>query len=98
MKGAYELRERERFLRKRAIEQGATVIENLELADVIEDAAGRCYLCTEEIELHGQSFLDVVWFDHVIPVMRGGQHTRANLRPTHPACNRRKGVSMEYAE
>jgi len=36
--------------------------------------------------------------DHFVPWVRGGQTERDNGRPLCPACNLRKGMSMEYQD
>ena len=46
---------------------------------------GDCYLCGRFITRRSVSM------DHVIPVSRGGNYTRENLRLAHARCNGIKG-------
>ena len=47
-------------------------------------ARADCYLC-------GSALGSDIHVDHVVPLVRGGDHTMGNLLPTHPDCNWRKG-------
>ena len=53
--------------------------------EVIEAYGSICYLCG----LHLQR--NQVTIDHVIPFIRGGDHTLDNVRPCCKSCNSRKG-------
>ena len=44
-----------------------------------------CYLC-------GKDGADTI--DHVIPLIKGGNHDLKNLRPAHEACNQEKGAKI----
>lgn len=48
-----------------------------------------CHLCHEEI-----AGLEDLHFDHVVPVSRGGEHSMANIKAAHAACNMRKGSKL----
>jgi len=48
-----------------------------------------CHLCGEPIEAMAD-----LQFDHVVPLARGGQHAKANIRPSHARCNQRKGAAL----
>ena len=52
---------------------------------------GRCAEC-------GVQLGDGWHADHFVPWVRGGQTERENGRPLCPACNLRKGMSMEYQD
>jgi 5-methylcytosine-specific restriction endonuclease McrA len=47
-------------------------------------ATGRCHYC------QGQFPARQLTMDHVVPVIRGGRSTRANVVPCCPECNARK--------
>jgi 5-methylcytosine-specific restriction endonuclease McrA len=32
--------------------------------------------------------------DHIVPIMRGGVHSYANVQLAHPRCNRMKGAKI----
>ena len=49
----------------------------------------RCHICNKDILL-----FDVLHFDHVIPLSKGGAHTEENIRPSHSTCNLRKGAKL----
>lgn len=48
-----------------------------------------CHLCLEEIPS-----LEVLHFDHVIPLAKGGAHSMDNIKPSHAACNLSKGAKL----
>ncbi|QAY16902.1 HNH endonuclease [Gordonia phage Exiguo] len=50
-----------------------------------------CWICGEEIDY---TLTKGYWYfnaDHYIPKFLGGTDSKANLRPTHMLCNRRRG-------
>lgn len=53
---------------------------------VWERDEGICGICGEAADRND-------WhMDHVIPVIRGGEHTMENVQVSHPTCNRKKGA------
>lgn len=48
-----------------------------------------CHLCTLAIVA-----LDDLHFDHVVPLSRGGEHSMANIKPSHAGCNLRKNNKL----
>lgn len=52
---------------------------------LLERHDGLCGICGEDVDP-----LDF-HIDHVVPLIRGGEHSYANTQPAHPLCNRRKG-------
>lgn len=67
----------------RARKMEATV-ELVSYEKILSEHGLWCYLCESPI---GDQALD---FDHVRPLSRGGEHSHANIRPTHASCNRSK--------
>ena len=68
-------------------------VENINfkvLQDILEEHDNNCYICG----VH----LDVVQWDHVHPLSKGGAHVRSNLRPSCKECNSRKGVSHPFTK
>ncbi len=61
--------------------------------EILERDGQDCYLCGDAMHP-----LDVT-MDHVLPMSRGGGHTRQNVRLAHKSCNSRKGnkTADEYA-
>lgn len=47
---------------------------------------GLCGLCAKPVPLRRMHL------DHIKPLACGGPHTSANVQPTHPRCNQRKGA------
>ena len=47
-----------------------------------------CYLCGLFLSVHEMTF------DHIVPLVRGGEHTASNLRLAHRSCNSRKGKNL----
>jgi len=81
-------RGREKSGRRRAMMR-ETETERVDLAAIIERDGMWCYLCEKPI-----ASLDVLHFDHVIPLSKGGPHAAANIRPSHALCNLRKGARL----
>lgn len=78
-------RERERRIKRYNLERGATVVDftDQQWHDMKEAYQNRCAYCgkqTSELER-----------DHIVPLTRGGQHTRSNILPACKSCNSRKG-------
>jgi 5-methylcytosine-specific restriction endonuclease McrA len=49
-----------------------------------------CHICG--VRLPGAS----CHIDHIIPLARGGTHTKGNIAPAHPICNMRKGAKLNF--
>ena len=81
-------RGREKSGRRRAMMR-KTETERVDLAAILERDGMWCYLCEKPI-----ASLDVLHFDHVIPLSKGGPHAAANIRPSHALCNLRKGARL----
>lgn len=84
--------------RRRALKLGATV-EKFEPIEVFERDGWLCGICG--------SFVDatLIWphpqspsLDHVIPLSRGGPHSRANTQLAHLSCNVKKGARTDTIE
>lgn len=75
---------RESAAKRRAWKRDAFV-EEVRAEVLLELYGTSCYLCETQIyqprDMH---------MDHVVPLSRGGEHSVANVRPTHKACNLRK--------
>jgi 5-methylcytosine-specific restriction endonuclease McrA len=70
---------------QRALARGAESIELVTYEQLRQRDGHDCYLCGEFVTRK------TVSMDHVIPVSRGGNHTRENLRLAHSRCNSLKG-------
>lgn len=58
----------------------------VDYAAVLDRDGMVCHICDDEIPS-----MDVLHFDHVIPLSRGGAHSYDNIKPSHASCNLRKG-------
>ena len=76
-------REKRRFAQKKH-----TLVEPVDYASVLRESGGRCGICEQPLDLFG------VHFDHIIPLSKGGTHTRQNIQATHAHCNLRKGAKV----
>ena len=62
------------------------------LADLMEDHAGMCGICGEDMfGLESDSDIHV---DHIVPRVGGGTDDYENLQPVHAVCNLRKKDKM----
>ena len=67
--------------------------ESFKNAEVFDRDAWTCQLCGDPIDRSARAPDPVsVSIDHIIPVSRGGPHTRANVQAAHRICNQRKGA------
>ena len=84
--------------RRRAIKLGATV-KNFKSVEVFERDGWICGLCGESVDSslswpHPQS----ASLDHVLPLSRGGPHSKANSQLAHLSCNVIKGARIDDTE
>jgi len=77
------LANRERSMRRYARLRAVTV-EPVDFAAILGRDGWWCYLCECDVESTDLSF------DHMIPLVRGGAHSEANIRVTHSRCNSSK--------
>lgn len=78
--------------RRRALKRGAAV-EPYSLTEIAVRDCYRCGLCRRKVRM------DRPWphpmsptIDHVVPIVDGGDDTRANVQLAHLGCNSRKGA------
>lgn len=69
---------------RRALKKALTV-ERVSYKEIWERDKGICYLCGNPVQWEDHHF------DHVIPLSRGGPHSKDNIRVTHAKCNLKKG-------
>ena len=80
---------------KRRMRLRSALVEVFDRSEIFERDAWVCQLC---MELTDRS---AIWpdplmpsLDHIIPVSRGGKHSRANAQTSHLGCNIRKGANI----
>ncbi len=72
--------------RKRA-RMRLVVVGEVCYATLLEAHGMVCHICGGEIRTKAELHMD-----HVVPLIRGGEHSMENIRPSHGLCNMRKGV------
>lgn len=85
---------RENMHRRRARIHDA-FIENVEMSALLQRDGNTCQLCMLPVKLDA-AFPDPHFptVDHVIPLIRGGEHSYANTQVAHYLCNVQKGARM----
>lgn len=85
--------DRMRSIRKRTT---ARPLENINPVDVFNAAGWMCQECGIETpkEKRGRHRPDSPEIDHVMPLARGGTHTRGNVQCLCRSCNMKKGVKI----
>ncbi|HEY9373821.1 HNH endonuclease signature motif containing protein [Streptomyces sp.] len=78
--------------RRRAAKRGG-MSEPYTLAEIAERDGGRCKLCGGRVAMGRQvPHPKAPTIDHVVPVSKGGDDTRANVQLAHFVCNSAKGA------
>lgn len=69
-----------------------SVFRRFSMLEVFEQAGWRCYICGCDTprELRGKRKPNSPELDHIIPLVRGGSHTRENVACACRKCNRTK--------
>jgi 5-methylcytosine-specific restriction endonuclease McrA len=70
--------------------------EGFDPLEILSRDQWTCYLCGQRTppELRGRKVPDAPEIDHIIPLSKGGSHTRANVACACRACNLAKSDSM----
>jgi len=81
----YPERAREAVRKRRARKRGANHLETFSRREIWLRDDGICHLCKKPCNPSD-------WhLEHIVPLSRGGDHTRLNCAVSHPACNLSKG-------
>ncbi|WP_185972902.1 HNH endonuclease [Aeromicrobium piscarium] len=76
---------------RRALRLGATTAHRVERDDILKGDGWRCYLCHIDTRIATSPFDPrSATVDHVVPISKGGQHVRENLRCCCLGCNSSK--------
>lgn len=62
--------------------------EDVSYEELRERDGDNCYLCRQFLSVHDMTF------DHVVPLVKGGEHVKENIRLAHRSCNSRKGKKL----
>lgn len=84
------------WLRMRKSRERGLRAERFAPREIFDRDGWRCWLCQEAVEKTLPSRDPAAaTLDHVIPISRGGEHTRANVRLAHRICNMRRGAPVD---
>lgn len=84
------------MVRRRALERGAHA-DVFDRVEVFERDGYVCHLCGDMTDPEAiYPALNMPTLDHVVPLARGGHHTRANTKTAHLLCNSLKGHRETY--
>ncbi len=76
--------------KRRAVLKGATV-EKVDRGEIYIRDNGICGICKTHVPLHE------VTLDHIIPLSKGGKHSKRNIQLAHRSCNSAKGSKLQQA-
>ncbi len=63
-------------------------IEDVSRDEIAERDKHLCHICGEWVSVHDATL------DHLVPLARGGSHTRDNIKLAHMTCNSQKGARL----
>ena len=89
---AWDERRRDAWKARQSLKRGAADAESFSYREVFERDGWVCGICCEPVDSaleypHPMSKS----LDHVVPLSRGGSHSRGNAQLAHLSCNLRKG-------
>lgn len=91
-----ERRRRAEARRRRRARLSGVRVEVVVLEDLLIRDAWRCGICGKRIRKKAVwPDLDSPTLDHVVPLARGGEHSKVNCQPAHFICNSTKSDSGE---
>jgi len=83
--------------RNTARRKGAKIVEKFKIIEIFERDKWICQICKLPVDKtlkFPNSFSPSL--DHIIPLIKGGNHTKANTQLAHLSCNIRKGAKLDY--
>lgn len=99
-RGGWPYRKTEKFRRSKAAsamwrrgKKAAEDAEKFEAIEIFERDRWRCQICGRKVDkkLSGRALMGPQ-LDHIVPLSKGGTHTRSNTQLAHLSCNVRKGA------
>ena len=63
-------------------------IEHVDPLELYNEQNGICYMCFESFDFKCMEM------DHMIPISKGGQHKKSNVKMCCPTCNKKKGTKL----
>ena len=79
-----------KHIRRRGQRRRAEIIP---IEEIYQRDRGRCSLCRKRVPAHFhslKSYAAMPTLDHIVPLSRGGNHTRDNVQLAHHGCNSAK--------
>jgi 5-methylcytosine-specific restriction endonuclease McrA len=70
----------------------ANGFERFSLKEILNRDGYRCHICTKRVLPKDLSF------DHLIPISKGGPHTRQNVAVAHLSCNKKRAAGLIPAQ
>jgi hypothetical protein len=70
---------------KRYAAEKANSVGRVDYEAILAEWGRVCFICKRAI-----SESETLWFEHVVPINRGGAHIKENIAPSHRLCNQRK--------
>lgn len=68
------------------------IVERIDPAEIYKRDNWRCHICGKRVAQKDATL------DHLIPIAKGGGHTRLNVRLAHGHCNVKRGVDRIAAQ
>lgn len=90
-KAVYAKKDRQRRARKK----NAPVVEDFTIKEIYERDGYICWVCNLPIDPNlrrGDPL--AITLEHIVPLCKGGEHSRNNCSCSHAICNSRKGVKL----
>lgn len=79
----------------RQMRMRAAFVEKFDRIEIFERDGWICQLCDGPVDrLAAWPDQSMASLDHIIPISRGGKHSRANAQTSHLGCNVRKGAKV----
>lgn len=82
---------------KRRAEAMGSEAEHFPLLEIANRDRYRCHVCGERVRVVGERGPDSLSIDHLVPITRGGAHTRENVALAHLGCNSARRPQKEGA-
>lgn len=80
--------DKDKTFRRYAQKRTTARVERVLRAEIIARDNSMCYLCGRHLESHK------ITLDHLVPLIRNGEHTATNLRVACRSCNCKKGTQL----
>ena len=84
-----------KYAAKRRARLVGGLVEVFDRREIFERDGWRCQICGQAVDPKSPRYsYNVPSIDHIIPIARGGEHSRANVQTACLGCNVRKGAKL----